>query len=181
MIGLNPFQGVLVDFPDSSVKSIPLEIFKNDDSEYNGAVLSEEFKQNVYLFSKGQQQVIRARFKVPSDYTNGKISLSLVCYSPSVANNFQLSLKSILSRQGTDAVGTEALSNTYNSGVIANTALVNKLKQISIDINDGVYKIGGQLVTADSLIDLMLMRDTLVSNDDDADIRVIPNFEVIKN
>lgn len=177
---LNPFTGTLTMAPTPEVKSIPYELYVDNDAEFIPAIKDNEYNQVIYKFSQGSQHTIRGRFKVPNDYNVGLIRLSFICYTPSVVNGYQFDLRTFLYLPDVGAVGTETLYNDYDSGLQSNPALANRLQKLYINITDNSSQIGGTTVLAGSLIDFRLQRRTLVSGDDVNDIRVIPNLEIIK-
>jgi hypothetical protein len=62
----NPFAGCLQLYPSTTVKSYGHFLWNNDVTDAGGGAIKEvEFDMDVFKFSQGLEQCVRARTKVP--------------------------------------------------------------------------------------------------------------------
>ena len=176
----NPFIGLVYYVPSNKVKSIIKDVWNNDVSLGDGGAIAEvEFDQHIFKFGPGIVQGLKARIKVPHDYSSAQLNAFITCYSESVANNFLLKTVATLIRinDPANAVTNQRTSTNLQVPIVAPAY---KKQIIICDLTDATGKINGVAVSADDIIDIYLYRDTATS-DEPSDIRVIPFVDVIKS
>ena len=177
---MNPFSGNLQYVPKTDIKNVLKDVWNNDVSlGGGGAVAVNEFDQNVFNFSQGLTQGLKARIKVPHDYKGGQLNALITVYAESIVDKFLLKTIATLIRVN-DNLNLVTNQRTSTNTEVTNAAPQYKKQLIFCDLTDTTSKINGVAISANDIIDIYLYRDAATS-DDANDIRVLPFVDIVKS
>jgi hypothetical protein len=140
----------------------------------NSPINGIENDQPVFFFSDGNTEYLTTTLKVPDSYVTGNpVNLKTTWYSLSSSGTVLLKATSYLVRTESESFSSIANSHASTNSAQTNTSAV-QTRTATIDVSDGSGQLGGVAITKNSVIRVVLTRDT-GTDTDTGDVRFVPN------